>query len=307
MITKYRCSTFINSCLLIMLTTLLTSCLSSKTRFSPADDIDWKTVPEGYNEKHEGIPYGTIETISYYSTVTECDRKCCLLLPDGYSADKKYPVIYLLHGVNGDEDQWLTGTQSQYVFGNSIAAGTAVPMVVVMPNVRAAKNNWEPETSYENLSEKNFFAFDNFINDLRECLMPYINSHYSVYTDRKNTALAGLSLGGREALYIGVKMQTTFGALGAFSPAQGVIPVAWFPSEYTLMKRKELTFDKDYIPSPFILSVGDNDTVVCNAPRTYEAALRKNKVPHMFYFVPGGHDRVVWENNLYQFITRLFK
>src|SRR5574344_934025 len=307
MITKQRlfqCSVLLCTFFYV---TMLASCLSAKTDFSPTDDLDWRTVPEKYNEKQEGIPYGVIETISYYSTVTECNRNCCILLPDSYTSKKKYPVLYLLHGINGAEDQWMTGTQAQYVIGNAIASGAAVPMIVIMPNVRAAKNNWKPATSYENFSDANFHAFDNFINDLQKCLMPYINENYSIYTDRKNTALAGLSMGGREALYIGVEMQENFGALGAFSPAQGVVPVMWFPKEYTLLKTKELTFDKQYTPSPLIISFGDKDTIVCNAPRTYASVLSKNKIPHLFYYVPGEHDRLVWENNLYQFITRIFK
>ena len=84
---------------LLLSTLLFASCLSSKTKFSPSDDIDWKTVPENYNVKQDGVPYGTIETVSYYSTVTECERKCCVLLPDGYTPEKKYPVIYLLHAL----------------------------------------------------------------------------------------------------------------------------------------------------------------------------------------------------------------
>lgn len=285
-------------------TLLFSSCVSARQY---PQDIDWTMVPNSYNRKQDGISYGTVEKNTYYSTVTECNRQCNVLLPQGYSPNKKYPVLYLLHGINGDEDQWLTGTSGQEVIGNAIASGAAVPMIIVFPNVRAARNNWEPQTDLDYFSDLNFRGFDNFINDLRDCLMPYIESHYPVLTGRKNTAIAGLSLGGREALYIGVKMQSSFCAVGAFSPAQGVVPMLFFPKNYVLLKAKQFVFSKEYQPSPLLISVGTDDHIVYDAPLDYAKTLSKNKMPHLFYYVPGEHDRVVWENNLYQFIIRLFK
>ena len=288
--------------LLLISSSFFLSCESSKG--NSMMQIDWKSAPEKFDSLQSNTKYGAIESITYYSSVTKCDRKCNVLLPAGYTTEKKYPVLYLLHGIGGNESEWNGGNPAA-ILGNAMAAGKAVPMVIVMPNVRAAENNWYPKGN-EMLGMKNILAFDNFINDLRDCLMSVIEQKYSVYTDRAHTAIAGLSMGGRESLYIGIKMPERFCAIGAFSPAPGLLatPALGYSGQ---LAQSDMTFEKEFIPSPLIICVGTSDTVIGNSAQDYDTALTLNKVPHDFYTMPGGHDFDVWRNGLYQFIIRVFK
>lgn len=130
------------------------------------------SVPDGFDQPVQGRKYGKVETISYDSTTTETTRKASVLLPAEYDDKKIYPVLYLLHGIGGDHREWLEGTP-QYVIGNLVAEGKGRDMIVVMPNVRARKDDRVPEDVY---CLANTTAFDNFIHDLRDNLMPYVEA-----------------------------------------------------------------------------------------------------------------------------------
>ena len=255
-----------------------------------AAEIDnTKIPPDAYAARRINNDYGTVTKITYHSTVTGVDRKCNVYLPPEYSEDKKYPVLYLLHGIGGTEDEWMGGSPNE-IISNLIASGEAKEMIVVIPNIRASADDGAGGDVF---SEKNIKAFDNFINDLRDCLMPYVEENYSVLTGRENTAIAGLSMGGRESLYIGFEMQDTFGYIGAFSPAPGL------ESPLAVADGKK---------APFYVCVmtGDNDTVVYENPENYHKKLEGNKVEHEWYIVPGGHEMNVWKIGLYNFAKNIF-
>lgn len=258
-------------------------------------DTDYDT-PANFDKKNSSVStYGTLSTISYHSTTTGTTRKARVILPAEYSRDKKYPVLYLLHGIGGDHNEWLGG-EPVNVIGNLIAEGKAKDMIVVMPNVRArADDAGNPIDIY---TPEHFAAFDNFINDLRDNLMPYIKSHYSIAEGRLNTAIAGLSMGGRESLYIGLNMPETFGYIGAFEPAPGVLDL--FPGD-------TFKLSDTYNNRTFLMIVkGTTDTVVNNSPVDYHNELTKNETVHTYYVAEGGHDFTVWKNGLYNFVRRIF-
>lgn len=257
-------------------------------------------VEEGFSKKKADVTYGEQIKISYESKTTETTRKANVILPAGYSEDKKYPVLYLLHGIGGDQNEWLGGNP-KVVVGNLIAKGEAEEMIIVMPNVRARANDAaNPSDIY---SVEHFSAFDNFINDLKNDLMPYIEANYSVATGRENTAIAGLSMGGRESLFIGLSMPETFGYVGAFCPAPGVLP---YNVEGGLFETDDFKLAEGY-HSLIMIVKGKNDTVVGAWPETYSNALTKNGTDHIFYTTTGGHDFVVWKNGLYNFVKLIFK
>lgn len=174
-------------------------------------------VPSGFDEKQDGVAYGKAVRESYFSDTTGKYRKVNIILPPDYTEEKEYPVLYLLHGIGGDENEWLDGNPA-YVVGNLVAEGLAKDMIIVIPNCRARAN----DAATTEFSLEHYKAFDNFINDLRDNLMPYMEDNYSIATGRKNTAIAGLSMGGRESLNIGLHMPETFGYIAAFSPGFGV-------------------------------------------------------------------------------------
>ena len=266
--------------------------------------MDNYNVPYGFDTNKSNVKYGNLKEVSYYSKTTGTKRNCYVILPVNYSAQKKYPVLYLLHGIGGTDSEWL-GANPTAIIGNLVAEGKASDMIVVMPNVRAMANDSVPQNI---LSKENTNAFDNFINDLSNDLMPFINSNYSVKQGRENTAIAGLSMGRRESLFIGFKKLDKFAYIGAFSPAPGLLPdnTLNYPGQLT---KAQFTIPQNSINTPKLVMIctGNNDGVVGNIPNTYHQTLIDNKVNHIWYTTDGGHDFKVWKNGLYNFGKSIFK
>lgn len=257
-------------------------------------------TPENFDAASEAS--WSLNEVTYPSKTTGADRKCFVVLPKDYTAEKTYPVFYLLHGIGGTETEWLGGCPAD-VLGNLSAAGKIKDMIVVIPNVRAMKDDRVPE---EVFGPVNIAAFDNFINDLRDDLMPFIAAHYSIKTGRENTAIAGLSMGGRESLYIGTVMPETFGYVGAFSPAPGLLPLSKlsFPGQLT---KESFTFREETgIPKFLMICYGEQDMIVMEVAAEYHQTLLHNGIEHLCYTMPGGHDFNVWKNGLYHFSQHIF-
>ncbi|MFW9871463.1 MAG: alpha/beta hydrolase-fold protein, partial [Candidatus Thorarchaeota archaeon] len=157
----------------------------------PDDKPAFADPPAGFRTRRENIPHGELTMVEYDSKTVGTSRKMLVYTPPGYSTDRKYPVLYLLHGIGGDETEWQRFCQPENILDNLLADGKIQPMIVVMPNGRAQKND---------RAEGNVFAsapaFAAFEGDLLNDVIPAIESKYSVYTDREHRALAGLSMGG---------------------------------------------------------------------------------------------------------------
>lgn len=261
-------------------------------------------VPSGFDEKQDGVAYGKVVRESYYSDTTGKYRKVNIILPPDYTGEKEYPVLYLLHGIGGDENEWLDGNPA-YVVGNLVAEGLARDMIIVIPNCRARAN----DAATTEFSLEHYAAFDNFINDLRDNLMPYIEEEYSIATGRKNTAIAGLSMGGRESLNIGLHMPETFGYIAAFSPGFGV-----FAYENQGVKEDGLFTEETFrLPEEYkdntllMLNNGISEGGENALGGQCHKVLEKNEIPHLFYVTEGGHDFKVWKHGLYNFALQIFQ
>ena len=254
--------------------------------------------------EQEGVAYGELVEIEYYSEVTGVNRKANVLLPAGYSEDKKYPVLYLLHGSEGDHNEWKRG-EPLYTVGNAIHNGEAKEMIVVMPNVRARADDSAAPPDQNSI--EHFYVFDNFINDLEKALMPYMEENYSIFTDREHTAIAGLSLGGRESIYIGRTLYDKFAYIGSFSPGPGIVEYKLGNlTEKGLFKAEELAFPEGFEPKVLMITEGDADSVVGNVPHIYHDLFTEAGVEHIYYTIKGGHDYTVWKRSLYAFIIEIF-
>lgn len=245
-------------------------------------------VEKGFDAEEGGAKYGRIEKVTYFSKTTGAERKCNVLLPAEYDGQKKFPVLYLLHGIGGDHNEWLQG-HPVAIAGNVVRTG-GKPCVIVIPNVRAMKDDSVPKNVF---SPECVAAFDNFDNDLFKDLMPFIEGRYAVLKGRASTAIAGLSMGGRESLMIGLKHPDAFCAIGAFSPAPGV------PLE-------GLKATGASTPS-ILMCCGTEDGLVGKHATVYDETLTKNGVAHDWYTGPGGHDFGVWSKALCIFLQRTFK
>lgn len=264
-------------------------------------DSNYQT-PAGFDQSSPGVVYGEVMDISYFSTTTNNERPAKIILPPHYNKDKKYPTLYLLHGIGGDQHEWFGGNPNE-IISNLIAEGKCKEMIVVIPNIRARHDSVKVVPEF--YSVEHFNEFNNFLIDLKRDLIPYIEKNYPVLKDRDNRAVAGLSMGGRAALHVGIKMIDDFAYIGAFTPAVGVLP---YEMEKGLFSKETLTLPKKYKSSTLLMIVkGSHDGVVKEWPETYSNTLNNNEIKHIYYITEGGHDFDVWKNGLYNFSRRIFQ
>ena len=258
----------------------------------PDDKAAYPAPPEGYNTRQDATPRGRIETIDYDSKVVGTTRKMQVYTPPGYSTDQKYPVLYLLHGIGGDETEWQRFVNVEALLDNLTREKKAVPMIVVMPNGRARKDDRPVGNIYAAAP-----AFANFERDLLEGVIPAIDSRYSTRPDREHRALAGLSMGGGQTLNFGLAHLDTFAWIGAFSPAPNTKP----PAELVLDPAKTIK-DLKFL----MLTCGNKDGLI-NISQGMHAYLKQNKVPHLWHVDDHGHDPTHWGHALNEFAQRIFR
>lgn len=263
------------------------------------------TTPDNYRTRDSKITYGEVKILTYDSTTTGKERKLSVVLPPNYTEQKQYPVCYLLHGLGQDHTDWLHAN-APVIIGNMIALGTAKEMILVLPNCRARANDAANPSDAFSLS--NYQAFNNFINDLKDNVMPFMKENFSIKEGREHTAIAGFSMGGRTALYIGLSMQNTFGYVGGFCPAPGLFAYSMHNvKEDGLFTRENFKLTEEYAGNTLVMiAAGKLDTIVGNYPLTYHNALEENKTKHIWYRKAGGHDVNVMDNALYNFAKLIF-
>ncbi|MFA9193497.1 alpha/beta hydrolase-fold protein [Flavobacterium sp. FBOR7N2.3] len=253
-----------------------------------------KEGPKGFDQLRPTIAHGTIDTISYLSKTVGTTRKALVYKTPGFSKDIKYPVLYLLHGIGGDEKEWLKGGTPQIILDNLFAEGKIKPMIVVLPNGRAIKDD---RATGNIMAPDKVQGFATFERDLLDDLIPFIEKTYPTLTDRENRAIAGLSMGGGQSLNFGLGNLDKFAWVGGFSSAPNTkMPEVLVPNPEETKKKLKLLW----------ISCGDKDGLITYGKRLHDYLLEKN-VPHVYYLEPGGHDFKVWKNGLYMLSQFLFK
>ena len=257
----------------------------------PDDKQIYPDPDDSIVEKRDGIAHGKLEMIEYESKTVGTKRKMNVYTPPGYSAEKKYPVLYLLHGIGGDETEWQRFATPNMLLDNLIADGKAVPMIVVMPNGRAQKNDRAEGNVFESAP-----AFGVFERDLLDDLIPAIEARYSVHSDREHRALAGLSMGGGQSLNFGLGHLDTFAWVGGFSSAPNTRkPEKLVPDTAKAKEQLKLLW----------LSCGNKDGLMNISQRT-QRYLKEQEIPHHWNVDSHGHDATHWRNNLYYFAQLVF-
>src|SRR6478735_6276947 len=249
--------------------------------------------PKDFDKKRDGIDHGKLQTVEYESKTVGVKRKARVYTPPGYTTDKKYPVLYLLHGIGGDENEWVRGGAPDVILDNLYADKKAVPMIVVMPNGRASK-----DVTAKDGFGKQGPAFAAFEKDLLTDLIPFVEKTYSVKADRESRALAGLSMGGGQSLNFGLNNLDTFAWVGGFSSAPNTRRPADLIKDHADAARKlRLLY----------VGCGDKDRLF-NVSEGVHKMLQEKKVPHVYNVVAGGqHDFKVWKNDLYHFASMIFR
>lgn len=254
-----------------------------------------KFPPPGYDAPRSGIAQGKIDSLVYPSITVGSDRKVLVYTPPAFSPDKAYPVLYLLHGIGGDEKEWLNGGRPDILLDNLYADNKAEPMIVVMPNGRAMKDD---SAAGNIMAPDKVQAFATFEKDLINDLIPFIEKRYHVKKGSEFRAVAGLSMGGGQSLNFGLGNLSLFAWVGGFSSAPNTkAPEALMPDPAKAKTALKLLW----------ISCGDKDGLLNFSQRTH-AYMSTHGVPHVYHVIPGGgHDFGVWKSSLYLFAQLLFK
>jgi enterochelin esterase-like enzyme len=259
---------------------------------NPDDVQAFPEPPAGIDAERAEIPHGKLEMVEYDSKSVGTRRKMNVYTPPGYSPDKKYPVLYLLHGIGGDETEWQRFARPKHLLDNLIADGKAVPMIIVMPNGRAQKNDRAEGDVFASAP-----AFAAFEQDLLKDVIPAIESRYSVKADRESRAIAGLSMGGGQSLNFGLAHLDTFAWVGGFSSAPNTKPPTQLVPDPAAAKEKlRLLY----------LSCGNKDGLI-RISQGVHGYLNEKNVPHVWNVDGHAHDATHWKNNLYHFLQRVFR
>jgi enterochelin esterase-like enzyme len=259
---------------------------------NPDDVPAFPDPPAGIDSERSDVPHGRLEMVSYDSKSVGTTRKMLVYTPPSYTSEKKYPVLYLLHGIGGDETEWRRFAHPNVLLDNLLADGKVASMIVVMPNGRAQKNDRPEGNVYATAP-----AFAAFEQDLLKDVIPTIEARYSVQADREHRALAGLSMGAGQSLNFGLAHLDTFAWVGAFSAAPNTKPAdQLLPDPAAARSKLKLLW----------IACGKKDGLI-RVSQGVHAYLKKNDVPHVWHVDGNAHDPTEWRNNLYLFSQRLFR
>jgi enterochelin esterase family protein len=261
-------------------------------------------VPAFYDAQR--VPHGEIRTDWYDSKSLNSIRRMTIYTPPGYDASgkTKYPVLYLFHGANADETAWTRLGHVNLILDNLLAAGKMKPFIAVMPFGYPAPPSVQvsPAGGVTAAAGRGFSSVvDGFSKDLLGDVIPYVQSHYRVYTDRDHRAIAGLSMGGIESLQIGLNHLDQFSYVGGFSAA---ISPATFPQTFPGVKADPTAMNRQL----HLLWIGcGTDDGLFPASASFSSYLDDAQVKHTFFKIPGAHTWIVWRQFLNEFAPQLFR
>lgn len=248
-------------------------------------------------EQQTDVPHGSLHKHWYHSSTTGTSRPVIVYTPPDYSttADVRYPVVYLLHGFGDDESAWTEVGRAHWIADNLLAQAKIEPLVIVMPYGHPVPI--DRQQSFDDYGARNIQQMElDLINDL----IPLINSTYHVADDRRRRAIVGLSMGGGQALTIGLRRLNDFAHIGAFSAAaprgelaESLPEVASQPASVNDRLRT------------FWIACGKDDFLL-ERNREFTGQLDQHGVRHAYDETEGGHDWLVWREYLPTFLSKCF-
>ncbi len=248
---------------------------------APPDSAEMQTD----QTEAESIPHGRVSMISYDSKILKESRGLCIYTPPGYEEGEiRYPALYLLHGEGGDENEWILSGEANLIIDNLIARKEAGPMIVVMPNGNA-KGSATP-------------AGEAFAKSLVDCLIPYVEEHYRVKDDMENRAIAGLSMGGRQAMTATALYPRTFGYIGIWGAGTQL-------TDEQLNLR--LSIVKNGGVKLYYVGCGVDDPLAHAGSMRLVEQLKKLDIWYRLKETPGGRTWSNWRFYLGDFAAQLFK
>lgn len=251
--------------------------------------------------------HGSVQKVWYDSDLLGGERRMTVYLPAGYEdSSESYPVLYLLHGMGGDEDAWQDLGRAVQILDNEIAAGKAKPMIVVMPNGNALRQSapgFTGEGMYIAEGQHSVDPENLFVKSFPE-IMDYVEKHYRVKTSKADRAVAGLSMGGGHAWKLGLEYPDSFDYIGMFSPA-----VRWNGTgvdetdDPTLERKLDRQFQT--APKTYYIAIGEDDFLL-PINDAYRKMLDAKGIRYEYKESAGGHEWRNWRNYLVEFLPELF-
>lgn len=253
-------------------------------------------VPGAAFEDIQDVPHGAVASVWYHSTALGTTRRMHVYTPPGYETGGRYPVLYLLHGAGDTDDSWTSVGHAGFILDNLIAARKAKPMIVVMPAGHIARTF--------GFSQMTRMGRDGFNDDFLQDVMPYVETHYRVLTDRQHRAMAGLSMGGLQTLNIALPHLDKFAYIGIFSSG-------WFGQTPEAIEQEH----RDALDNTrqrkglklFWVAVGSDDFLAGPSTRTMLNVLQKHGFTPVSHESAGGHTWINWREYLNEFAPLLFQ
>ncbi|MCC8072112.1 MAG: esterase [Bacteroidales bacterium] len=256
--------------------------------------------------KVNDVPHGTVSKVWYPSPSLGMNRRATIYTPAGYeSSTESYPVLYLLHGMGGDENAWTELGRAAQILDNLIAQGKAKPMIVVMTNGNAAMEAAPGETSegFKAPTTQLPKTMDGSFELAFPEVMAFVEQNYRTRQDKASRAIAGLSMGGFHSLHISKEYPEAFDYVGLFSAA--IIPQAEpLPEIYQDMEGKLARQFAD-APKLYWIAIGKDDFLY-KANEEYRALLDSHGYPYQYFETPQGHIWRNWRIYLSEFLPQLF-
>ena len=257
------------------------------------------------------VPHGTVSKVWYPSATAGFDRRMTVYTPAGYEENTKtkYPVLYVLHGIGGDEDAWVTQGRATQILDNLIARGEAKPMIVVFTNGNISQEAapLENSTGYTRPTMDLPQTMEGTFETAFPEVVKFIDSHYRTIAKKQSRAICGLSMGGFHTLYITLNNPDMFAYSGMFSAAIGT------GSEQTAA-HKEIYADVDgklatyFSKKPAMLWIGIGRTdFLIQSNNEFRAKLDAAGYPYKYMETDGGHIWKNWRIYLSEFVPLLFK
>ena len=251
----------------------------------------------------QDVKHGEVRTMYYFSKVDGAWRPLMVYTPAGYNESQQaYPVVYIQHGGGEDHRGWMEQGRTAQIMDNLIAAGKAKPMIVVSSNSNVQSRNGGFGGGYS------WQGMQTFRSELLENVIPFVEKTYRVKKDRKNRAMCGLSMGGGQSFYIGLRDPEVFANVGVFSTGMfgGIQGASNFDLEKEVpgMLTDTKTFNQQF--DVFFVSCGEQDPRI-EYTRNIVKKMRDGGVEVKFNSYPGDHEWQVWRKSLHEFAQYLFK
>ena len=253
------------------------------------------------------VPHGTVSKVWYPSATAGFDRRLTVYTPAGYETSKaKYPVLYVLHGIGGDEDAWVTQGRATQILDNLIARGEAKPMIVVFTNGNISQEAapGENSTGYTRPTMQLPQTMEGTFETAFPEIVKFIDGRYRTVAKKQGRAICGLSMGGFHTLYNTINYPDLFNYSGLFSAAIGVSDPSVSPIYQDFDKKLDTYFSKK--PALLWIGCGNTDFLI-QANRDFMKKLDEKGYPYTWMETDGGHIWRNWRIYLTEFVPLLFK